>query len=336
MKIKGDFQINKIKSIFVRPSIIDFKYNHIKMESIKQEFILDIHNYEIVEKLREGGFATVYIAKEKSTDNIYAAKVINAKGKKMADDKMIMREIEILSEIQGPGIVPFRGISTTNFDSEEYPTIFTKYMKNGSLGEIIRQEKINKSPVDWNNTAKMINIYGICVAMSFLHKNNIIHKDLKPDNVLLDEKYYPYISDFGMAIFMNGKTNTKTPNGGTPIFMAPEIYMNNPYTSKVDVYAFGMLLYQLISKKEPFGEFRRNTFMLWHKILSDSRPEFTDDFPESFKVLIQKCWSGKPENRPSFDEIIQMIDARQVFLPDVDNDEFEKYKIVIEQSKVKQ
>lgn len=296
------------------------------MESLKHEHILDINNYEIVEKLREGGFATVYIAKEKSTNNIYAAKVINAKGKKLADNNMIIREIEVLSEIQGPGILPFRGISATNFDGEEYPTIFTKYMKNGSLGEILRQEKLKKAPPEWNNTTKMINIYGICITMSFLHKNNIIHKDLKPDNVLLDDNYHPYISDFGMAKFTNGKTNVKTANGGTPIFMAPEIYMNNPYDSKVDVYAFGMLLYQLISGKEPFGEFRRNTFMLWHKILSDARPDFTDAFPECIKELIKKCWAGKPENRPTFDEIAQMIDSHQVFLPDVNEDVFNDYK----------
>lgn len=306
------------------------------MESLKHEHILDIHNYEIVDKLREGGFATVYIAKEKSTGNIYAAKVINAKGKKMADDNMIIREIEVLSEIQGPGILPFRGISPTNFDGEEYPTIFTKYMTNGSLGEMIRQEKLKKAPAEWNNTTKMINIYGICVTMSFLHKNNIIHKDLKPDNVLLDEKYHPYVCDFGMAKFTNGKTNTKTANGGTPIFMAPEIYMNNPYDSKVDVYAFGMLLYQLISGKEPFGEFRRNTFMLWHKILSDARPEFTEAFTDSFKELIKKCWAGKPENRPPFDEIVQMIDSRKVFLLDVNEVAFEEYKATLTQNNDKQ
>ncbi|OHT11431.1 hypothetical protein TRFO_19060 [Tritrichomonas foetus] len=291
-----------------------------------------IEDYEIVEKLRAGGFATVFIAKKKNTGEIYAAKDINAKGKKMADDQMILREIEIFAKIKGPGILPFHGISLTNFEGEPYPTIFTKYMKNGSLGEMLRQEKLRKAPTEWNNTKKMINIYGICVAMAFIHKNNVIHRDLKPDNILLDENCYPFLSDFGMSKLVDSTSNVKTMNGGTPAFMAPEIYTNSPYNSKVDVYAFGMLLYQTICAKEPFAEFKKNTFMIWHKILSDQRPPLTDAFPESFKELIKKCWAGDMNARPSFEEIVKLLDTGSVMLPDVNIEEFEEYKKLVLQT----
>lgn len=296
------------------------------------DYIRDINNYEIVQKLREGGFATIYIAKEKSLGDIYAAKVINEKGKKLVDDQMILREIDIFSKIKGPGILPFHGISLTNFEGEKYPTIFTEYMPNGSLGEIIRQESLKQAPVEWNNTTKMTTIYGICKAMSFLHKNGIIHKDLKPDNILLDKKFYPHVSDFGMAKLTSNSQNAKAMNGGTPIFMAPEIYMNVPYDSKVDVYAFGMLLYHLLVGKEPFGEFKRNLFMLWHKILSGARPLIPETVPNCFQELIKRCWAGKPEQRPTFDEIIELIDSIQITLPDVDVGSFEEYKNSISHS----
>ena len=300
-----------------------------EMEELKEQLgdlIKDIHGYEVIETVRSGGFATVFKVKEKSTGNIFAAKAINMKGKQLTSDHMIIQEIEIFSKVSGPSILPFHGISLTNFEGEQYPTIFTRYMENGSLGEMLRKERVHKAPADWNSTKKMINIYGISKAMLYLHNNKIIHRDLKPDNILLDENYYPYLSDFGMSKIIDSTINIKTMNGGTPIFMAPELYMNNPYDSKVDVYAFGMLLYHIITTKEPFGEFKRNAFMIWHKILSDARPPFTEGFPECFKEIIQKCWAGNPNVRPTFDEIVQKIESSELILPDVNEDEFRAYK----------
>ncbi|KAH0787036.1 hypothetical protein GPJ56_009034 [Histomonas meleagridis] len=287
------------------------------------QYVVNVDDYNILEKLRSGGFGIVDKVQEKKTGKIYAAKNINAKGKKLADTQMIKQEIEVFLKVKGPWIVPFHGISLTNFSGENYPTIFTDFMCNGSLGELLRRERTTHDE-RWDNTSKLIIIYGIAKAMSLLHHNQIIHKDLKPDNILLDEKLYPYISDFGMSSFFDSEI--KSPNGGTPVFMAPEIYKNDPYDSKVDVYAFSMLCYQILVGKEPFQEIKNNVFVLWHRIIGGARPPIPDSIPKEISNIITKGWSKDPKARPTFDEIIDEIESGKVTLDGVDTLRFEEYR----------
>ena len=298
------------------------------VEAIAQElgqFIVDISEFEIVDQVRSGAFATVFRARERSTGKIYAAKDINAKGKKLAEHEMIKRELSIFSKISHQTILPFRGVSLKNFENEPYPTIFTEFMANGSLGDMLGKERLGQAPEQWTVTKKMINIYGICKGLEFLHKNQIIHRDLKPDNILLDDEFYPRIADFGLSNLVSS-TNEKNMSGGTPIFIAPEIYTNSPFDFKVDVYAFGMMLYQIIGLKQPFGEFKKNLFMIWHKILSGARPPMNDQFPLNFKDLITKCWDRNPDVRPSFTDIVSRIENGELMLEGVDKKEFDSYR----------
>lgn len=298
------------------------------MESLEQ-FLVELSEFNVEGEIRSGAFAKVLKVTEIATGEVYAAKDINSKGKKIAEDEMIKRELSVLSTIKHNAILPFRGVSLSNWEGERYPTIFTRYMANGSLGDLLRQEKTGNAPPEWTVTKKMICIYGICAGLAYLHRNNVIHRDMKPDNVLLDENYRPFIADFGMSNIISPTSKEKTMSGGTPVFMAPEVYINSPFDYKVDVYAFGMLLYQMISLKEPFCEFRRNLFMIWHKILSGARPPFTDAFPESFKVLITKCWDRDPSVRPTMEDIIEQIDKGELMLSGVDDVEFAQYKTFV-------
>lgn len=290
------------------------------------KFLVDISEFEIVDQIKSGAFATVFRVREKATGQVYAAKDINAKGKKLAEHEMIKRELSIFAKTSHPTILPFRGVSLTNFEAEAYPTIFTELMANGSLGDMLRNERAGKAPESWTVTKKMINIYGVCKGLEFLHSQQIIHRDVKPDNVLLDENLWPRITDFGLSSIVTTSGKEKNMSGGTPVFIAPEIYTNSPFGYKVDVYAFGMMLYQMIGLKEPFAEFKKNMFMIWHKILSGARPPMDERFSEQFKSLIGRCWDRNPDTRPSFAEIIGMIESGELMLDGVDMEEFNQYK----------
>ena len=159
-----------------------------------------------------------------------------------------------------------------------------------------------------------------------MHEHSVIHRDLKPDNVLLDEHFYPRIADFGMSNIVGSESKEKTMNGGTPVFIAPEIYTNSGFDFKVDVYAFGMMLYQIMTLKEPFAEFRKNLFMIWHKILSGARPPFPSGFPQPFKDVITQCWDRNPAVRPPFAEIVGKIESNELMLDDVDQARFDAYR----------
>lgn len=152
-------------------------------------------------------------------------------------------------------------VTPINFENEPNPTIITEYATNGSLSEIIELEKSGLSPSEWCPTKKLIIIYGIASGMAYMHSHKVIHRDLKPQNVLLDEFLNPKISDFGLSKitdFLSISMNIQSQRGlkGTPIYMAPEILLNENYSTASDVYAFAFVLYELFTLESPYEGFR--------------------------------------------------------------------------------
>ena len=97
----------------------------------------------------------------------------------------------------------------------------------------------------------VINIIGISIGMKYLHDNGIVHRNLKPSNVLLDENLYPKIADFGTSWLLDENVTQLTNCIGTPIYMAPEVAEDDIYTFKVDVFSFSMILYELYTNSRP-------------------------------------------------------------------------------------
>lgn len=130
-----------------------------------------------------------------------AAKVSIYEMDRCTEDNILnlSREIYIISSLNHPSILRFIGYSPVNFKNKPKPVIITEYAPNNSLEQIIELERKGISNYDWNDTKKLINIYGIAAGMSYLHDNNILHRDLKPGNILLDEYLYPKIADFGLS-----------------------------------------------------------------------------------------------------------------------------------------
>ena len=149
--------------------------------------------------------------------------------------------------------------------------------------------------------------------MKYLHQQEIIHRDLKSDNILMDANYYPHICDFGLSKCVNNFLSaTMTGAIGTPIYMAPELFKEDPhYTTKVDVFAFAILAYEIITEKVPYNELGKkiSPFALGHKIMKGYRPKFPNDFPQKLKNLIEKCWNQTANERPSFDEIFTKLSS---------------------------
>ena len=137
------------------------------------------------------------------------------------EDINFCREVAILASNSNPFIVPFIG-----FNPEEH-TIMTKFMPNGSLDNYLNNEK------QLNPTQLTIIAAGIAHALARIHETGIIYRDVKPQNILLDEKMYPIICDFGIS---RDFTQVMTHNTGTLCFMAPEQITTGIYDQKADVY----------------------------------------------------------------------------------------------------
>ncbi|KAK8854393.1 hypothetical protein M9Y10_016955 [Tritrichomonas musculus] len=236
-----------------------------------------------------------------------------------------------MSTVKHESIIEYIEYRQFNFKGKLKPTYIMEYAKNGSLRKVINYEKQNFAKSDWNNTKKYINIHGIASVMRYLHSLDIIHRDLKSDNIILDEHLYPKLTDFGFSKKISEHyENTHLILKGTPYYIAPEIYKNYKYSKASDVFAFGMALYEIVTSETKLGKFKNGENIMIEVIAYHYRPPMKKDIPECYKKLIESCWSEKPEDRPTFEEIVDKLKSDPSFMfDDVNLDEIMLYMEII-------
>lgn len=281
---------------------------------MEQRLNLDLTRYEVIEPIGSGSFGSVFLIQSIKTSKLYASKEPKDEIKK--DPKFLdnlINEIKIIAQVNHPSILEFIGFNSHNFQNENTPVIITKFCPEGSLEDLIHKSVNSEAPPEFDDTQKLIILYGIASAMSYLHKNNIIHRDLKPANILLDDELNPKISDFGLSK-PKQEEDFQDKLIGTPLYISPEIYQSSKYSTEGDVYAYSMIAYELILNKEPFkGE---TTNSIFNKVSQGIRPKFSEQIGDSYKNLIKKCWSQDPDKRPSFEEIVKELKEDSGFITD--------------------
>lgn len=298
----------------------------------------DLKNYKILKKIGQGAFSEVYCVKEKSSGEIFAVKI------SLKEEMRIMAgEVNIISKLKHPSILKFIGYSDLDLNNDRKPSIITEYSANGSLEKILKLERSGRSLPEWDQTKKLIVIYGIAAGMDYLHSHKVIHRDLKPDNIFLDENLYPKIGDFGLSKLNRNQltmSSISTASGikGTPMYIAPEIWNDIDherevqYTEKCDVYSFALIVYEIVTSEIPFANC---PFMkLIHKVCQNERPKFKFPIPDSYRKLIEDCWSQDPSLRPSFKQIVErLIITNEGFITeDVEINDFNEYVELIDKS----
>lgn len=303
----------------------------------EQREFLDLSKYEIVKEIARGNYGIVYTIQDKDTGVYYAAKV--SKDGITTDNSLLInlkREVNLMSQLVHPAVLSFIGYSPIDFESNPNPVIVTEFSRRGSLEHIISLERQSKSPENWDDTQKLINIYGISSAMTYLHSNEIIHRDLKPENILESDTLFPLIADFGLSKESNSNTVQSTFGvKGTPYYIPPEVYDTGESTKKGDVYAFSMIVYELMTLEKPFNDFKGGYFDFINAVCGGDRPQFNKSVPERYKKLITDCWAQNPDDRPDFEAIVNQLKNDKEFLIDtIDKERFDDYVKKIENSKI--
>ncbi|KAK8860565.1 hypothetical protein M9Y10_012230 [Tritrichomonas musculus] len=318
-------------------------------ERLPSNIISKLANYILQDKIGSGSFGKVYRVREKQTKKIYAAKItkidLNEETYELFID--ISREANIMSKLNHPSVLKFILYSPINFKNKAKPVIITEYAKNGSLMDFIAHDRSFPDNPILNETHKLIIIYGIAAAMSYLHSNNIIHRDLKPDNILLDEFFLPKVADFGLSKSCSKESQEsvlkQTMSGtikGTPKYMSPEIWLNAEYSEASDVYAFAITVYEIIVSEKPFQDM--DIYRIMMMVRSSKRPELTEEVPNAYRKLIERCWSQEPSDRPTFDQILtEMRTNREYILENVNEKDYlnyikciNEYKTTFDENKV--
>lgn len=251
-----------------------------------------------------GGYASVYVGYQKSTKRVVAIKKLHAQKFSVAEFELFRREIEILSQMDHFAILPFVGVCI----SPPF-LIMTEFMSGGCLFDWLRQPAPRLDP-----TQLTIIALGVACGMAYLHSKQLLHRDIKSMNILLDADGFPKICDFGMSRWKSQvNSNTHTRGVGTPQWMAPEVLNQQPYNEKADVYSYGILLWEMLSRQVPFG--RMADLRMMFAVVHGSRPLIPQDAPPKLAKLIERCWSKDPEERPDFPTIVRAFSSGEMAFP---------------------
>ena len=208
-------------------SIDDFQFNY---------------NKDIIGK---GGFCTVYKVLYKYTNKYYALKIIDKNSVNSEEQiKNLSNELKIMTQLNHPNLLKL----ISYFEDNENIYIILPLLSNGQLYDIIHK---NKKETKEEIIKKYL--YQTIEAIEYLHNNNIIHRDIKPENILIDDNDNAILSDFGIATFIKEGEKRET-YCGTDEYLAPEIIRGEGYNEKVDIWAFGILIFECLSGKTPFSK----------------------------------------------------------------------------------
>jgi serine/threonine protein kinase len=219
--------------------------------------------------------------------------------------KAFGREIEAYLQFDHPAIVKLLNYGVPILGGER-PFLELEFIPGGSLTDYL----LSHAEVDLNVGFTVL--LGIARAMEVLHRSNVVHRDLNPNNVLLDHDRRPYLSDYGFARSIDAATNLS--RVGTLIYTAPEIVAGATYTASVDVWSFGMLLYSIATCRFPYNELRKPEFTQIHfdaavqGALLD--PTYSVKMVEErplFGELFDRCTNRDPTQRPTFSEIAETL-----------------------------
>ena len=208
-------------------------------------------------------------------------------------------EIKLLNNLHHPNVVKLIGLSISPDNNLH---ILTDLLHMGSIRDLLDKKGEN---IDWKLRLKLLT--DAAKGMAYLHSRSVIHRDLKPRNLLVSKKWECKVADFGASTIKASIEQTMTVVG-TPAYMAPEVLSKVKYSEKADIYSFGIILVEIYTGEKPYSgpEFSeiRNQVQLIQKILSEGVKPNISALPIALKQLVFDCWSEEPSLRPSFAEII--------------------------------
>lgn len=241
----------------------------------------------------EGGYGRVYKTRWMHTD--VAAKVFRGSetGKVSKD---FFAELCVLQKLRHPNITLLIG-----FSFRPQCMIVTEYVQCGSLFDLLHR---GHHQPDWNFTKVVAIAREICFGMAYLHFNGIVHCDLKSGNILIGESQEVKICDFGLAHLLGDACTTSISLGrvGTHHWMAPEVLRGEEYSKAADVYSFGMILWEMISRKVPFHGYTP-VQVVGIVGFGRRRPNSPQGCPEPVRRVLRAALRPRPRSRRTFEEL---------------------------------
>ena len=263
-----------------------------KKKSDRAKTLVNFGDYELLDEIGRGGQGVVYRARQNSLNRTVALKVIGlGHWATEAHLKRFRREAEAAASLEHPGIVPIYEVG--EHDGSCYFSM--KFVEGGQLDELIKHE-----PMSIRRAVELI--AKVARTVHYAHEHSILHRDIKPGNILLDQEGGPHLTDFGLArLIETESTVTRTLEVlGTPSYMAPEQAVGNnaELTAATDVYGLGAVFYQLLTGHPPFAG---GTTFETIKLLLDTEPRqprlWNPKIDRDLSTICLKCLEKDPRRR---------------------------------------
>ncbi|RDX71410.1 Serine/threonine-protein kinase STY17 [Mucuna pruriens] len=255
---------------------------------------IDTNQLKYENKVGSGSFGDLYRGTYCSQD--VAIKVL--KPERISTDmlKEFAQEVYIMRKIRHKNVVQFIGACTRPPNL----CIVTEFMSRGSLYDFLHKQR---------GVFKLPSLLKVAIdvskGMNYLHQNNIIHRDLKTANLLMDENEVVKVADFGVAR-VQSQSGVMTAETGTYRWMAPEVIEHKPYDQKADVFSFGIALWELLTGELPYSYLTPLQAAVG-VVQKGLRPTIPKNTHPRLSELLQRCWQQDPMLRPDFSEIIEIL-----------------------------
>ncbi|NXJ73953.1 STK36 kinase, partial [Trogon melanurus] len=249
-----------------------------------------MEKYHVLEMIGEGSFGRVYKGRRKHSAQVVALKFIHKVGRSEKELKNLRREIEIMRGLHHPNIIQM----LDSFEMDKEVVVVTEYAE-GELFQILEDD--GSLPEDQVQTiaAQLVS------ALYYLHSHRILHRDMKPQNILLDKDGIVKLCDFGFARAMSIHTMVLTSIKGTPLYMSPELVEERPYDHTADLWSVGCILYELFVGTPPF--YTSSIFQLVSLIVKDP-VKWPEVISPVFKSFLQGLLMKDPRQRLSWPELL--------------------------------
>lgn len=261
----------------------------------------EVAPYEVQfgQQIGSGGFGIVYKARFRGQ----TAAVKKIHGHALSNPASIAEfqsEVAVLCTLKHPNILVFMGACT----KPPNLMIITEFMARGTLFDVLHQSQLR---ITWPMRRRFA--LDTCRGMRYLHDSKLLHRDLKSSNLMLDNDFACKVGDFGLTRTSAGTAAVQmTGQCGTFQYMAVEVLANKPYSEKADVFSFGILLWEMVARKLPY--FGMQPMQVGIAVVQQGlRPTIPPRTPPPLSKLMRACWDSDPNRRPSFAQLVQMLEA---------------------------
>ncbi|KAL0741213.1 hypothetical protein Bca4012_082726 [Brassica carinata] len=268
-----------------------------------EEWTINLRNLHMGPPFAQGAFGKLYKGTYNGVD--VAIKILERPENSLENaqfmEQQFQKEVTMLANLKHPNIVRFIGACRKPM----VWCIVTEYAKGGSVRQFLTKRQNRAVPLK----IAVKQALDVARGMAYIHARNFIHRDLKSDNLLISADKSIKIADFGVAR-IEVQTEGMTPETGTYRWMAPEMIQHRPYNQKVDVYSFGIVMWELITGQLPFKNMTavQAAFSVVNRGI---RPTVPNDCLPVLSEIMTRCWDGNPEVRPSFVEVVSMLEAAE-------------------------